>query len=389
MTVIDLFSGAGGFSEGFKKAGFDILVANEIDTMIAQTHMANHPETLMINMGIEEFADNIDGIINDKLDNMEDINRANEIRNHINDVDVIIGGPPCQGFSMAGARNRQANAFMEDPRNYLFRHYFRVIQHFEPTYFIMENVQGLESMKGGEILREIIALFEDENNFNNGRYYLSRKIISADELGVPQARKRLIIIGSKIENINIDEGIARVKERLNIPNRVTIEEAISDLNYLESGEGQFESDYRNEPLSNYQIARRGESDRLYNHIGPRHNEVALDRIRRIEQGQNWQDLEERDEIKSVHSGSYGRLEWDNQSTTITTRFDTPSAGRVIHPEQHRALTPREAARIQSFDDSFVFYGNKTSVGKQIGNAVPPLVAEVLANIIRDDMENRR
>ena len=244
-------------------------------------------------------------------------------------------------------------------------------------------------MKGGEILREIMSLFEDENNFNNGRYYLSRKIISADELGVPQARKRLIIIGSKLESINIDEGIARVKERLNIPNQVTIEEAISDLNYLESGEGEFESDYRNEPLSDYQIARRVESNKLYNHIGPRHNEIALDRIRRIEQGQNWQDLEERDEIKSVHSGAYGRLEWDNQSTTITTRFDTPSAGRVIHPQRHRALTPREAARIQSFDDSFVFYGNKTSVGKQIGNAVPPLVAEVLANIIRDDMEIRR
>ena len=388
MNVIDLFSGAGGFSEGFKKAGFDILVANEIDPMIANTHKENHPETLMINIGIEEFANNVDEIINENLENMEDRDRANYIRENINNIDVIIGGPPCQGFSMAGARNRQANEFIEDPRNYLFRHYFRMIQHFEPNYFIMENVQGLESMKDGQILKEIISLFEDENNFNNGRYYLSRKIVSADELGVPQARKRLIIIGSKFDNINIDQEIKVVKEELNIPEKVTIKDAIGDLNYLESGEGAFEVKYRYNPVSQYQIARRKNAETLYNHIGPKHNDIALDRIKRIQPGQNWRDLEERDEIKSVHSGSYGRLEWDNQSTTITTRFDTPSGGRVIHPERHRALTPREAARIQSFDDSFVFYGNKTSVGKQIGNAVPPLVAEVLANIIRNDIERR-
>lgn len=388
MKVIDLFSGAGGFSKGFERAGFDTLIANEIDPMIANTYEKNHSNVLMINESIEDFVQNIDNTIDTKLESMENRQRAEEIRENLNNIDVIIGGPPCQGFSMAGARNRQANDFIEDPRNYLFRYYFNVIQRFEPNYFVMENVQGLENMNNGEILNEIIRLFEDENNFRRGRYYLSRKVISADELGVPQARKRLIIIGSKYESIDIDNSIEVVKQRLNIPERVTLEEAISDLNYLEIGEGEQVQEYRTEAKSQYQNERRRTTNLLYNHVAPKHNEVALDRIRRVLPGQNWKDLEESDTIKSVHSGAYGRLEWDSQSMTITTRFDTPSAGRVIHPEKHRALTPREAARIQSFDDDFIFYGNKTSIGKQIGNAVPPLVAEVLANIIKDDIESR-
>lgn len=388
MKVIDLFSGAGGFSKGFERAGFDTLIANEIDPMIANTYEKNHSNVLMINESIEDFVQNIDNTIDTKLESMENRQRAEEIRENLNNIDVIIGGPPCQGFSMAGARNRQANDFIEDPRNYLFRYYFNVIQRFEPNYFVMENVQGLENMNNGEILNEIIRLFEDENNFRRGRYYLSRKVISADELGVPQARKRLIIIGSKYESIDIDNSIERVKQRLNIPERVTLEEAISDLNYLEIGEGEQVQEYRTEAKSQYQNERRRTTNLLYNHVAPKHNEVALDRIRRILPGQNWKNLEESNTIKSVHSGAYGRLEWDSQSMTITTRFDTPSAGRVIHPERHRALTPREAARIQSFDDDFIFYGNKTSIGKQIGNAVPPLVAEVLANIIKDDIASR-
>lgn len=387
MKVIDLFSGAGGFSKGFERAGFDILIANEIDTMIANTYEKNHPDVLMINKSIEDFVQDIDNIIDRKLNDIQDRQRAEEIRENLNNIDVIIGGPPCQGFSTAGARNRQNQSFIEDPRNYLFRYYFNVIQRFDPNYFVMENVQGLENMNGGEILNEIISLFEDENNFKRGRYYLSRKIISADELGVPQARKRLIIIGSKYAPIDIDTSIERVKQRLNIPQRVTLQDAIGDLNYLEVGEGEQVQEYRIDANSQYQNDRRT-TNLLYNHVSPKHNEVALDRIRRIKPGQNWKNLEESSTIKSVHSGAYGRLEWDSQSMTITTRFDTPSAGRVIHPERHRALTPREAARIQSFDDDFIFYGNKTSIGKQIGNAVPPLVAEVLANIIKDDMEDR-
>jgi len=383
MNVIDLFSGVGGFSSGFKQDGYDVLLANEIDESIARSYQLNHLDTLMINKDIKEFAEHTEQIIETALRAFEDQQRADYIREMLGDIDVIIGGPPCQGFSMAGSRIRKSTSFIEDERNYLFKYYFKLIQKFEPNYFVMENVQGLETMKNGAILEEIMNLFQDENNFIGGPYSVSKIIVAANELGVPQGRKRLILIGSKNGCINIAHELELAKQELKIPAKVTIEEAISDLNYLESGQGSFETDYQLDIQSEYQRARRAGSTGLFNHIAPKHNEVALERIRKIKQGENFTVLRDED-IKSVHSGAYGRLEWAGQSATITTRFDTPSAGRVIHPGLNRALTPREAARIQSFDDSFIFYGNKTSVGKQIGNAVPPLVARVLAHIIRKD-----
>lgn len=387
MNVIDLFSGVGGFSSGFKKAGYDILLANEIDPMIAESYRMNHKGTLMINRDIKDIVENTNEIIQEELITIEDDTRKNEIIEGLKKVDVIIGGPPCQGFSMAGARIRKNKdeEFIDDPRNYLFKYYFKMIQKYEPNYFIMENVQGLETMKNGSILEEIINLFTNANNFKKGKYHLSRMVIAANTLGVPQSRKRLIIIGSKFESIDIENELKRIRNVLNIPEKVTVQDAIGDLMYLESNEGSFESQYLNKPSTEYQRSRRGNNNILYNHVAPKHNKVALDRIKLVEMGGK---LEDRN-IKSVHSGAYGRLDLNEVAPTITTRFDTPSAGRVIHPLMNRALTPREAARLQSFDDDFVFYGNKTSIGKQIGNAVPPLVAEVLAKIILNDYRKKK
>ena len=150
MQVIDLFAGVGGLSSGFRKAGYDIVLANEIDKSISDSYKKNHPDTLMINDDIKNFIPYLDEL-NDK-------------------VDVIIGGPPCQGFSMAGARIRKKNAFLEDPRNFLFRNYFEVVQKVEPKYFIMENVPGMLSMSNGKIIEEIENLFSDETNFKKGKY---------------------------------------------------------------------------------------------------------------------------------------------------------------------------------------------------------------------------
>lgn len=391
MNVIDLFAGAGGFSAGFKKAGYNIILANEIDEQIAYTYQKNFSETLMINEDIQNLAENFDELVELNL-NEKNLDRE-KILNGLENIDIVIGGPPCQGFSMAGNRIRKKNAFLEDPRNYLFKYYFKIIQRFEPKYFIIENVPGMKSLKGGLILDEIVKLFEDESNFKNGKYHLSMTIVNAEEFGVPQARKRFIIIGSKFSNVDIENGLSIVKKDMltSDPNRFqinTLYDAISDLNYLNHSEGEFEQNYKIEPLSYYQLMRRANSEKLYNHTASKHNEIALSRIKQILPGQNFRDLDDSENIKSVHSGSYGRLEWDKVAMTITTRFDTPSAGRVIHPERHRALTPREAARIQSFDDDFIFYGNKTSIGKQIGNAVPPLLAEVLANLIKYDYKTK-
>ncbi|WP_026858885.1 DNA cytosine methyltransferase [Jeotgalicoccus psychrophilus] len=381
MNVIDLFSGVGGLSSGFKKAGYDIILANEIDPMIAESYRKNHPETLMINRDIKYLADNFKECIEENLALIDDPERRDEIRSKLSSIDVIIGGPPCQGFSMAGARIRKTNEFIEDPRNFLFKYYFKLLQIFEPEFFVFENVPGLVNLKNGDILNEITKIFSDASEFSGHGYNIETKIIDSTIAGVPQKRKRLIILGSKTHKIDILADLKEFTEARKIPDDVTVSDAISDLNYLESGDGEFISEYKSPTLKKYQIARRTKTENLYNHVAPLHAEKTIARIAEIKQGENYRNLKDHESIKSVHSGSYGRLEWNKSSPTITTRFDTPSAGRVIHPELNRSLTPREAARIQSFDDDFVFYGNKSSIGKQIGNAVPPLLAEAIANVI--------
>jgi DNA (cytosine-5)-methyltransferase 1 len=364
MKVIDLFSGVGGLSAGFEKAGYDIVLANEFDKDIAKSYQLNHKKTIMINDDIK--------------------NILPEVEKYKNKIDVIIGGPPCQGFSMAGARIRK-NSFLEDPRNFLFRNYFSVVQAVEPKYFVMENVPGMLSMENGKIIEEIEKIFSDEKNFKKGRYYLYRRVFSTDEYGVPQSRSRLIIFGSK-NKLDFEKLFEDTKKQMIEDGRikkVTIEDAISDLNWLESSEGNFEQEYKIEPKSEYQKERRKNAGKLYNHIATNHNEKALERIKQLSQGGRRLDLKDGEKIKSVHSGAYGRMRWDEVAKTLITRFDTPSSGVYIHPERNRTLTPREAARIQSFDDDFIFYGNKSSIIKQIGNAVPPLFAYYLANVIKN------
>lgn len=366
MNVIDLFAGVGGLSTGFRKAGYNIVLANEIDESIAKSYMKNHPETLMINDDIKNILPKLD-----KLDKK---------------IDVIIGGPPCQGFSMAGARIREnkSSQFLDDPRNYLFRNYFQIVQKVEPMYFVMENVPGMLSMKDGRIIEEIEKLFTDSKNFKNGKYYIYKRIVNAHDYGVPQERHRLIIMGSK-KKVDFDKIFEIVRNKMvkdGLIEMHTIGDAISDLNFLESGEGKFESTYKFKAQSKYQEERRAGSSKLYNHVATKHNKVAVDRISRLTQGGRRLDLAEGKQIKSVHSGAYGRMRWDEPAKTIITRFDTPSSGVYIHPEMNRTITPREAARLQSFDDSYVFYGSKSSIIKQIGNAVPPLLAFYLANVIQ-------
>ena len=365
MKVIDLFAGVGGLSSGFRQAGYEILLANEIDKSIADSYKKNHPDTLMINDDIKNIIPLLD--------------------NYINKIDVIVGGPPCQGFSMAGARIRKKNAFLDDPRNYLFRNYFEVVQKIEPKYFIMENVPGMLSMSGGKIIEEIENLFTNESNFKKGRYYVYKQILCASDYGVPQDRHRLIIFGSK-KKINFKKALEDTRKMM-ISNgeikKTTIYDAISDLNYLSSGEGQFEQEYKFSALTEYQQQRRKNAKKLYNHIATKHNRVAIERMEELKPGEKRLNLKDGIKIKSVHSGAYGRMKWNDVSKTIITRFDTPSSGVYIHPEQNRTITPREAARIQSFDDDLIFYGNKSSIIKQIGNAVPPLLAYYLARMIEN------
>lgn len=363
IKVIDLFAGCGGFSCGFEKAGYDIISAVEFDKNIAKSYEINHPATKMI-------ADDIKNVDNNNIFKK-------------NDATVIIGGPPCQGFSMAGARIRKG--FIDDPRNYLFKHYFNVVKIVRPKIFIIENVKGILTMKGGQIFNEIKKIFEDPNNFEGKPYKIQYKVMKAKEYGIPQNRERTIMIGSLIE-FELEKEIIKTREYIkNIDKHffddVTVWQAISNL--PEPTEDRKINIKRIE--NEYQRFLSSKSKKTYNHVVTKHSTVAIKRMEKIGINENFTVLDEK--INTVHSGSYGRLDPNSIAPTITTRFDTPSGGRFIHPYRDRTITPREAARIQSFPDDFEFVGTKSCICKQIGNAVPPKLSYFLGTMIRRILEN--
>ena len=367
IKVIDLFAGCGGFSVGFEKAGYEIVKAVEFDKEIASSYCHNHPKTLM-------FAEDIGKIVDD------DHFKKGE-------ADIIIGGPPCQGFSMAGARIREKNAFMNDPRNYLFRHYVNVVKIVRPKIFVFENVKGILSKDKGEIFNEIISAFGNEENFDGDKYYVHHKICKAVNFGIPQRRERVIIIGMLNQDFDIEKEFENNKEIIeqSYPDffkPVSLYDAISDIpSPSETGKAKLSS-----ANTSYQRALRNKDGIISNHVATKHKNMAVGRMKRISTGQNWTALDE--EIHSVHSGAYGRLDWNLPTMTITTRFDTPAGGRFIHPQQDRTLTPREAARVQSFPDSFEFIGTKSSICKQIGNAVPPKLSYFLAALVYNLLDSK-
>ncbi len=347
MDVIDLFAGVGGLSLGFVQDGFNIVLANEKDPEIASSYSKNHPHTTMITGDIT------------KLD------FESTFAPYRGKIDVVVGGPPCQGYSLKGKRRS-----VLDERNFLFRYFCKVVEFVQPSYFVMENVPQILTTEGGFFKHEILSFFEQMG------YGTVSDVYCASDYGVPQDRRRAIFIGKKGGTI----GVLPKK----VAYKTTIWEAISDLNFLESGEGSFEQSYRLDPQSDYQRKMRGSCNVLYNHQCTRHNEVAMRRMKMIPPGCGREVLPPEEMTKSIYSGVYCRMDANSQAVTITTRFDTPSSGEFTHPFLNRCITPREAARIQSFPDDFIFYGNKMSQMKQIGNAVPPMLSKAIADAILED-----
>lgn len=346
-TVIDLFAGVGGLSLGFENAGFHILLANEYDESIAASYVKNHRDTNMI------------------VGDITQLDLKKTFGAYIG-TDVVIGGPPCQGFSQKGKR-----LSLNDPRNFLFKYYVKVVDLIQPKYFVMENVPNLLSTENGFFKKELETLF------NKMGYNTKMGVLNASDYGVPQNRRRAVIIGKK----------GTEAPSLPIPQdgKVTIWEAISDLYFLNSGEGDEVQPYRIEPESVYEKKLRGSEKVLHNHISTKHSKIALERLSMIPPNAGREVLPKEHRTKSIYSGTWTRMRTDEISATITTRFDTPSSGKFTHPFLDRAITVREAARLQSFPDSFVFYGNKGSQMKQVGNAVPPLLAEAIAMSIMEDI----
>lgn len=347
LNAIDLFAGVGGLSLGFEMAGINIVMANEYDKSIAMSYKKNFKDKKLI------------------IEDITKLNIETTFQCIKDKIDVVIGGPPCQGFSQKGQRKS-----INDPRNFLFRYYFDVVSFIRPKYFVMENVPNLLTTERGFFKQEL------ESMFSQLGYSLFSGILNASDYGVPQNRRRAFIIG-KLGKKAIYFSKKRIK-------KITAWEAISDLAFLDSGEGEFKQEYRFDCKTDYQKILRMNSNKLYNHVATNHSKIAIKRMSMIPEGGGRNNLPISEWTKSIYSGTWGRIIKDDVSVTITTRFDTPSSGRFTHPVLNRAITVREAARLQSFPDTFIFYGTKSSQLKQVGNAVPPLLAKEIGKIIIND-----
>lgn len=343
MIVGDLFAGVGGLSEGFRMAGCEIGFAIELDKEIAYSYQLNHPST---------------NVIADDIRNVD----ASELHKKHPVIDIIIGGPPCQGFSQKGKR-----LSLDDPRNFLFLQFVKFVREFEPKYFVLENVPNIITTSDGYFKRQIVQSFEQIG------YQVTCGVLSASDFGIPQDRKRAVFIGQ----------MGKLEITLPLPNGIhtNVMEAIYDLPPIASGEGTEVSVYQNEPSSSYQKMMRRDATMLLNHTATRHSKSAIERLEMIPKGKGKEVLPKELLTKSIYSGTWCRLLEDGIAPTITTRFDTPSSGRFTHPVLNRCITIREAARIQSFPDTFRFYGSRTCQMKQVGNAVPPLLAFAVAKQI--------
>lgn len=341
--VLDLFCGCGGLSLGFENAGFEIVVGIDNWEDAIKTFKKNHKNSQVI---------------------LTDLNRisAKEIigKNDIANIDIIIGGPPCQGLSIAGKRD------VNDNRNSLYLKYIDFLKILKPKVFVMENVPNLASIESGKLFNKIIQ------EFNKVGYQVKHKILSAQFYGVPQIRKRIFLVGTLNEN---NFSFPTEKDII-VSNQITSEAAISDLpnNSIEDGAILDTKIY-----SAYQKRMRTESKNvIYNHQITDHTEKTKNIIALVPDGGNYKDLPKHLQNTRKVNIAWTRLNSRKPSFTIDTGHN-----HHFHYKFNRVPTVRESARLQSFPDSFRFMGNKTSQLKQVGNAVPPLLSKTIARKIKE------
>lgn len=336
LRIIDCFCGAGGLSIGFEKAGFEVVYAFDIDKAAIDTYK-NNPG---YHHG-KAFVRDVYGVSKASIE--QDIGQP------LGNIDVMIGGPPCQGFSV------QRRGEDNDPRNKLILEYCRLIKEIKPRFFVLENVGGLMSKRGKPYVKTLIDVLSDAG------YMIQTKKLLASDYGVPQDRKRVIIVGEMstdgIEHFEYPKQSSGEKK--------TVRDAIYDL------------------------MDKDEND-IPNHKADKLSELNLERIRSIKEGQGQDSLPSELQLECHkknnghrHLDTYGRMAWDKPSPTITARFDSFSRGRFGHPVLDRTITLREGARLQTFPDDFIFLGNKVEVARQIGNAVPPVLAEQIATKVME------
>jgi DNA (cytosine-5)-methyltransferase 1 len=379
-TTIDLFCGAGGITEGFRREGFHCLYANDINPSAVETFRANHPETRAETKPIEH----VDAAA---------LRRSLKLKQ--GDLDVLVGGPPCQGFSINAPER-----FLEDPRNSLFKHYIRFLDEFKPKMLLIENVPGMLSLGGGVIFEQIIRELE-------ARGYRTRtRVLFSAHYGVPQERWRTIILGSRVSEVpehpaptHYAHARANFKggktltfrptplEQYVLKAAVTVGDALSDLPKLKMGEGGEIITYDKPAKSDFARRMREQGTVTFNHYASKLAPQNVERMKYVKPGGSWRDIPHellpkgmQRARKTDHTKRYGRLRNDGLAGTVLTKCD-PHWGAVFLPDQDRALTVREAARIQSFPDAYKFLGNRVSQYEQVGNAVPVLMASAIAQSI--------
>ncbi len=348
-TVIDLFSGCWGLSYGFEMSDYEILLGIDSRNDCLDTFRHNHKKSKTLCADISKIdKKDITDIIGDKK------------------VDVVVGGPPCQGFSLAWKRD------VSDKRNRLVLDYVKIIKDIQPKFFVLENVLGLLSMKDDEGNLVIENLKEE---FKKIGYNVSYKALFAHHYGVPQKRQRVFIVGN---NLGIDFEFPKQTHDDIGKKFTTVGDAISDLPFLEDSFGEEDMAYNNKPSSEYQKTMRKNSQTLKNHIKSKHSEQTTKVISFVPEGGNRKDLPlEYQNIRSF-SNTWRRLDSKLPSVTIDTWHR-----HHFHYKANRVPTVRESARIQSFPDVFEFKGSRTSQFKQVGNAVPPLLAKAIADSIKE------
>jgi DNA (cytosine-5)-methyltransferase 1 len=345
LNAIDLFSGAGGLSKGFMDAGFNILVGVDNDQDALNTFSRNHKGAVALKADLskQETIDEIKRIAGD------------------NNIDVVIAGPPCQGFSVTGPRN------FDDPRNKLYLAVIELVKQYNPKGFIIENVPGMANMYKGEVKDEVLKRFREMG------YNIECKILLACDYGVPQMRKRLIFMG-----VRKDIGVphfpnAKFGPNTDRPYR-TCRDAISDLPTRVKGLG-IETDVYDKPASTeYQKIMRGNCNILSNHVATNHKDFVIKTIALVPEGGNYKDLP-----NGVGESRNFHMAWTRLDGNVPARTVDTGHRNLFHYELNRVPTVRESARIQSFPDDFIFTGSRTKQERQVGNAVPPLLGRALAD----------
>ncbi|MBN4081511.1 DNA cytosine methyltransferase [bacterium AH-315-C07] len=340
VTAIELFSGCGGFSYGFQQAGIQVLVGVDNEASSLKTFEKNHSASkgLLIDLFDSQAIEQI-------LD-----------QTGTNSIDIIIGGPPCQGFSLTGTRNES------DKRNKLFYTVFDLARKVKPKAIVIENVPGIVRLYKGKAKEEIYRLC-DELGYN-----CVHQELFAPDYGIPQIRKRVFFVA-----IRKKFGVFEFpKPTHNKESYLSCEEAIGDLPSLESDHGSEKMEYKSKPYAKYQITMRNGSDVLYNHLGTNHTEHVINVISQVPEGGNHKDLPPGVGTSRKFNEAWTRYHSQQPSKTIDTGHRNH-----FHYKWHRVPTVRENARLQSFPDSFVFYGTKTQQNRQVGNAVPPLLGKII------------